>query len=360
MNSETTLTDSMRSGGVTLQDVARHLGVHPMTVSRALSGNGRISEATRDNVRRAARELGYRPNLAARSLRQGKHEKMVALFSPYLDSGMGTQKLERIQSLLGAEGFSTPIHSCGFHRQSGPFQAEILASVRAQRPAAIVFSTLLLKPEAIAELRGWIGEGGVAFGYDGDVNLACDSVIFDRQNAGEQAVDHLLKLGHTRIGYAHHSRVDGTDERLIGTERALQKRGLELPPHWILRAAEPIDYEAGGRALAEQFLALPNNERPTAISMVNDLAALAFVAELAHNGVRVPDDVSLVAHDDRPFAAYAAVPLSVITHPTHDIAETVAAQVQSRLSGERTGKPRRQTICGQLIQRASSAPPKIR
>jgi LacI family transcriptional regulator len=356
MTPDSLLESPQRSGNVTLQDVARHLGVHPMTVSRALSGNGRISEGTRASVRRAAEELGYRPNLAARSLRQGRNHKMVPLFSAYLDSGMNTRKLEGIQQLLTAAGFETPIHSCGFYEQTGPLQADLLAGLRAQRPAALVCNSHLLKTAALEELRGWIESGGVTVLYDHDLPLDCDRVVFDREDAGYQAARHLLDLGHTRIGYAHHSPVDGGDDRLRGAVRALGESGLKLPEKWLLRADEPVDLEAGGRELAAHFLALPASERPSAICMVNDLAALAFTAALQANGVRVPEDVSLVAHDDRPFASYAAVPLTVVTHPAQEIATQVAGLVRTRLSEHFNGAPRRIVVRGELIVRASSKP----
>lgn len=356
MTPESLLENPQRSGNVTLQDVARHLGVHPMTVSRALSGNGRISEGTRATVRRAAEELGYRPNLAARSLRQGRNHKMVPLFSAYLDSGMNTRKLEGIQQLLTAAGFETPIHSCGFHEQTGPLQADMLAGLRAQRPAALVCNSHLLIAAALQELRGWIESGGVTVLYDHDLPIDCDRVIFDREDAGYRAARHLLELGHTRIGYAHHSPVDGQDDRLLGTIRALRENGLELRKEWTLRADEPVDNEAGGRDLATRFLALPPADRPTAICMVNDLAALAFTAALQAGGLRVPDDLSIVAHDDRPLASYAAVPLTVVTHPAQEVAKHVAELVQTRLNESFEGGPRRIRVCGELIVRASSKP----
>jgi LacI family transcriptional regulator len=345
---------TVRKGGVRLQDVAQHLGVHPMTVSRALSGSGRISEATRESIRQTAEELGYRPNLVARSLRQGRNPKMVPLFSAYLDSGMNTQKLESIQNLLGADGFETPIHSCGFHNQTGPLQAEMLAGLCAQRPAAIVCNTHLLTPHALEELRSWNNGGGVAVIYDHDLEISCDRVVFDREDAGHRAARHLLELGHSHIGYAHHSPVHGKDERMLGLNRALAENGLSVPEEWVFRADQPTDHKTGGRELAAKFLALPAHNRPSALCLVNDLAALAFIAELDNNGVGVPHDLSIVAHDDQPFAEFAAVPLTTVTHPAHEIAHQVVQVLRKRLSG--SDEPRQRVVVrGELIVRASTA-----
>ena len=338
---------------VRLSDVAQHMGVHPVTVSRALSGNGGMSESTRATIVKAAEELGYRPNVAARSLRKGHNPKLVALFAGYLDSGKNTQKLEAIQNLLGAEGYETPIHSCGFHNQTGPLQTEMLAGLRTQRPAAIVCNTLLLTPPALQELSSWIEEGGTTVIYDHDVEVACDRVVFDREDAGYRAARHLLDLGHTRIGYAHHSTVHGGDERLLGVRRALGEAGLALREGWVLRADEPTDHVLGGRGLAAQFLALPVAERPSALSIVNDLAAMAFISRLGENGIRVPQDLSIVAHDDQPFAAFAAVPLTAVSHPAGEIARHVVRLLLARLRGDLTAPVQRILVRGQLVERAS-------
>lgn len=339
---------------VRLQDIARHLGVHPMTVSRALSNNSRISEATRESVRLAAEEMGYRPNLTARSLRQGRNAKSVPLFAAYLDAGLNSRKIEAIQSLLGAEGYETPIHSCGFHNQMGPLQMEMLAGLRAQQPAAIVCNSMLLMPPAVEELRSWTRSGGIAVVYDHELDIDCDRVIFDRIDAAKKAVSHLLELGHTRIGYAHHSSVHGQDPRKLGAEQALASSGLSLPARWIFRAEQPNKHVMGGRQLAKQFLTLPVAERPTALCIVNDLAAMAFIAELQQNGIRVPQDLSVVAHDDQPFAEFASVPLTTVTHPAEIIAQQVVRVLKERLGGS-ASPAQRVVVQGQLIARSSTA-----
>lgn len=347
-------TSVPRKGEVRLQDIARHLGVHPMTVSRALADSSRISEATRENVRKVAEEMGYRPNLAARRLRQGQNLKSIPLFSAYLDSGKNTQKLEAIQNLLGADGYETPIYSCGFHNQSGPLQAEMLAGLRVQRPAALVCNTHLLTPSALGEVRAWNESGGIVVIYDHDVDINCDRVIFDREDAGYQTVRHLLELGHSRIGYAHHSYVHGTDDRLMGVQRALAEQQLNLPSELVMRADHPTDHKAGGRELAAQFLALPKHHRPTALCIVNDLVAMVFIAELAKNGVSVPNDLSVVAHDDQPMSEFAAVPLTTMTHPAQEIASQVVQVLQNRLAGS-SEVQQRIVVRSEIISRASTA-----
>lgn len=344
---------SSRKGEVRLQDIARHLGVHPMTVSRALSGRGGISKARCESIRRAAEELGYRPNLAARSLRQGRNLNLIPLFSAYLDSGMNTQKLEAIQSLLGTAGYETPIHSCGFHNQIGPLQVEMLVGLRSQRPAAFICHTSLLSPAAREELRSWSQDGSPVIIYDHEIDIDCDRVIFDRKDAGYQSALHLLELGHTRIGYAHHSVVYGQDERLMGLKLGLLENGVTLRREWVFQANEPVKPTAGGRILAAEFLALPVQQRPTALCFVNDLAAMAFMAEMQKHGVSVPGDLSIVAHDDQPFAEFAATPLTVLTHPAQEIARQVVQVLRQRLDDPKAPH-QRVVVRGELIKRAST------
>jgi DNA-binding LacI/PurR family transcriptional regulator len=106
--------------------------------------------------------------------------------------------------------------------------------------------------------------------------------------------------------------------------------------------------------MASYFLSLKN--KPTAVCIVNDYAALAFISEVQRAGVRVPDDVSVVGHDDRPIARYCNVPLTSVSHPVAEIAENVVNVLLDRLNGDCDAPYRTVTVRGGLVIRESSAP----
>lgn len=340
-----------------MSDVARVAGVSKMTVSFALNNTGRVSEKTRVIVMEAAQQLGYEPNPHAQNLSNGRSNNTIGLFSLWFDFGVGTQKIQFIQSALNQSGFDVPIYGIGLHDQyNEEVQALAIASVRRQKPRGLICFTNGLQPKALLELRRYQDEGGILVSYDYPTDLDCDAVLFDRVDNTYRAAKHLTELGHRKLGYADHgfARINGP--RVIGFHRAIEEVDGEWRPEWLLEAGSARNYAEGGRILAAKFLEL--RDRPTALCIVNDYSAIVFINELERAGVRVPDDVSVVGHDDHAMSQFARVPLSSVSHPSETIAQHAAQFLLSRLSGEYDGAARSFTACGELIARQSSAAPK--
>jgi LacI family purine nucleotide synthesis repressor len=125
---------------------------------------------------------------------------------------------------------------------------------------------------------------------------------------------------------------------------------------WFFRTGT---YEHGGAEMAKRFLAM--KERPTALTIVNDYVALAFMVEVMRAGVRIPEELSVVGHDNQPIAAYCPVPLTSMTQPTQKIAQTVVELLMQRLEEDTEDAfdggafaPREQIITGDLVLRNST------
>ena len=213
-----------------------------------------------------------------------------------------------IQGLLSRQGLQAPLFTCGYDYKNREAQAWLIDNLIRQRPRAIICNTQSLNAAAIEELRLYQEEGGLVVCYDFPIDLECDQVIFDREDNTYQAARHLAQWGHRRVGLAVHHFLQKDDARCKGYGRALDEAGLKPRDEWLFEGAQHLDYEAGGQEIAAQFLRLRRSSRPTAMCIVNDQAALAFIAELMQAGVRVPDDVSVVGHDNRPFSRHAVVP----------------------------------------------------
>ncbi|MBW3637737.1 MAG: LacI family transcriptional regulator [Armatimonadetes bacterium] len=342
--------------GVTLQDVARAVQLSESTVSLVMSGKGRVAPQTRERVRQVARELSFQPNPAGQQLAIGHRNETVGLFALNLDLGVVTQKLQILQNLLGKKGFSTPIYVCGQPEYGGVVdQAELIRNLRLLRPRAIVCNDAGLEQPALDELQRFMDEGGTIVCYDTAIALDCDQVVFDREHNTYLATRHLLELGHRRIGF--HLGVVGRaypNARFAGFQRALNEYNAPLLSQWLdLPQAEA--YESAGVRLAQQFLA--EKERPTAMCIVNDYASVGFMAHLQRSGLKIPQDVSIVSHDDLPVAALGShVTLTSASHPVETIANQVARLVGERLDGEYRGASRTVEVRGELSVRESSAP----
>jgi LacI family transcriptional regulator len=345
----------------TIHDVAGALGLHKSTVSLALSGKGNVSAATRQKVLAAARELGYEPNPLAQRLAHGHRNATIGIFSGVLDVGLATEKILLIQRALSERAFEVPIYTCfDAAGDASKSQAAQIRQLCRQRPRAIVCATQMLERAVFDELYAYQRDGGIVVSFDLPAPLECDQVVFDRDHNAYQGARQLLEHGHRRIGVditPNHAWLSGTagdpqSYRLQGFRRALEEFGAPLRDEWLFR--NPA-YERGGAEMAQQFLQL--RERPTALCIVNEYVALAFMVEVMRAGLRIPADVSIVSHDNQMIASYCPVRLTAASQPVETIARTVVDLLLDRLEGRHEGPPRTVTVRGELLQRDSVAPP---
>ena len=349
-----------RLQAVTIRDVAGHAGVAPMTVSCVLNGTGRISEGTRATVRKAIQELGYEPNLNAQRLAGARDERTVALLLPKLYFDVTLRKVVIMQKLLSQLGYSVPMHASGALAVTEDDDKElrvVARELRRQKPRAIVCRFGALSLGAQDEVRRYQQEGGLVVSFNDPGDLECDEVLFDREHNTYESARYLLELGHRDIGmWMTNHDVPLLSPRTHGFRRALHEFGVPERPEWQLHSGDFSCNEESGAELAERMLAM--KERPTAMCVVNDSAAQAFVAELQRGGVRVPEDMSVISHDDLPIARFGAVPLTAMSHPIEETAHTVFDLLRERIENNYDGPPRRIVLRGELHVRQSTAPPR--
>ncbi len=332
---------------LTIVDVARILGVSKSTVSAAFTGNGNISRERQESVRQAALALGYQPNPHAQRLIKGHRNDTIAVFARVLDSGVAAQKLRVLQSLLFQHNYMAPIYAFASSLYTEPeAQRELLQSLREMRPRAIACNVTNLDPLAVKELHRFQEEGGVIVTYDYPLALDCDQVHFDREHNTYSAMRHLLELGHRNIGFSVGSSHPSSHPRLIGLQRALEEFNVPLQKQW-LKFSPNGQGELSGEALAKFFLA--QKKRPTAMCIVNDYIASGFIFTVMRNGIRVPQDLSVVSHDDLPVARIGApLPITTMSQPVEEIAGNVAQLLIERLDGTYSGKTRTVVVRGEL------------
>lgn len=346
---------------ITLDDVARAAGVSRTTASESLNGKGRVAAATREAVRAAAERLGFQADPLARRLASGRCDSLIGLFALHLDLDVVSRKIQALQRLLSEQGYIAPIYAYGISVDEEVVDHELLLrNLRRQRPRAIVCSTWGLHDKTLNELRYFQEEGGTLVCYDAPIDLACDAVLFDREHNTYLAARHLLELGHRRLGFYGNSRrpLPGKrryPDRFVGFKKALREFGLEVTPEWMFTGD---DCEAAGARLAEQYLSLP--EQPTGMCIVNDHIAAAFITQMYRHGLRVPEDVSVVGHDNTPVACFGSiVPITTVSQPVETIAENVVRLLSTRMADTAPCAPRTVHVQGELILRESTAPPNV-
>jgi DNA-binding LacI/PurR family transcriptional regulator len=332
---------------MTLKELSKELGLSVTTISDALKDtpSGYVAPQTRERVQAAAARLGYRPNLHARRLVTQRATNVVGIYSSVVPTyELQLIKLNAVQKALAAQGYEQNLAIGG---------AEAFGRLARQNPAGLVVfnwgNTLpTLEPYLHPETQLVVMDNHTALPAHADL------VYFDRTENTRLAAQHLLELGHRRLGVFLPTDHWPEGERGRGVQRALAAFGLDT--------AAVHDYPTGlsagfetGRLVAEQWLA--DTQRPTGMVLLNDETAAGFLTRVQAAGVRVPDDVSVVGHDNRAWSPHLSVPLTTVTHPAEKIAEAAVALLLERLTGTYSGPPREITMGSELVLRASTAPP---
>ena len=322
-----------------MEDVATRAGVSRALVSIVFRGVAGASDATRERVLAAARELDYRPDTRASRLGRTRTRMVGVTFS------------------VGATFHGDLIQSLYTHADAAGYEV-VLSGVTPERSESAAVETLLAERcEAIVALGSTLGTAelrrlaerlpvvSVLRGVLGGVEV----VRTDDAEGMRLAVDHLVGLGHTRIALLDGGRAPGAAERRRGYRAGL-RRADHLGEHILTGGLTELE----GASAAAAFLGL-GAARPTAVAAFNDRCALGFVDVVRQAGLRVPDDVSVVGFDDISQAAYPHVSLTTVRQDAEHLGAAAVRTVDARLTG---GAPGPATVIEpELVVRTSTAPP---
>ncbi len=337
-----------KSRRVTSKDVARLAGVSRTTVSLVLNDvpHARIAPETRRRVLEAARQLGYRPNAAARSLvRQQAMTLGLILCHPpahvYTDPFLP-------QVLLGITGaLQKTEYRLLLETVAEPTPGEdYLDLAREKRIDGFIISGPRVDDMALRRLHGE-GVPIVLLGHLPDLDIP--SVDVDNVRAAYTAVAHLIRLGHRRIGIITNGPLHYTasQERLAGYRQALAKHGLPYDPALVVEGN--FTAESGEEAM-KHLLGL--HPRPTAVFVASDTVALGALVTLRHEGIHVPTEMALVGFDDIPLAAYVDPPLTTVRLPAYELGREAARLLLALVAGH-TPPTTRTVLNTALVVRAS-------
>lgn len=285
----------------TIRDVAREAGVSVATVSRVLNDSGAVREETRRRIEDVARRLRYTPNSAARSLSTRK-TRTIGVLLPDLHGEFFSEVIRGIDQVVQAAGWHLLVSSS--HNE----QAAIEAALRAMRGRVdgLLVMTPDLDPHALAaNLPEQLPVVLLNCGVD---DRTYDSVNIDNYAGARAEAEHVLGLGHRRIGLiTGPERNHDARERLRGVLDVLAAAGAAPRTEWRV----PGDFsERSGYEAAERILAAA--DRPTALIAANDSMAIGALGALRERGIRVPAEMTVVGFDDIPIARYVAPPLTTV------------------------------------------------
>lgn len=332
----------------TLRDVAKRAGLSAATVSRALSGHPYVDTETRSRALRAARELGYRPNMLARALRV-QATKTIGLIIPDIRNDFYAESATVVQSALEERGyrlmlcisFGDPAHDRSYLRTLIEHRVDGIVHV----PSSLTDPHELVAGGTRIPLVELLRHSP---------NTPFDAVVSDDREGAAMLTRHLLALGHRRIamltGPASYST---TRYRVDGYRAALLEAGLAARDAIVLYGAYT---PASGFAQAREALAL--EPRPTAIFASGSPLTAGLLRALAEERVRVPDELSVVAYEDPEWYRISTPPLTCYALPLREMGRIAAELITRSLEeGAAPREPAIRRLPGELVIRASTGPP---
>lgn len=333
----------------TLKDVGALAGVSAMTVSRVMTGSTAVRESTRERVMNAVEQLGYSPNLAARSL-VGVRQLQVALLyakpSAYIADlmfgGLEQGRRRNVQFL---------VEKC-------PVMSRAVLEI--ERIVEDGADGLLIAPPManVEPVLDYIETNDIpaVVVTSGRVREKVCSVGVDAHAAALEMTRHLVALGHRRIGFiVGHPRHATSHHRLDGYREALEEAGITVDENLVAQGR--FSYRSGMDAAIHL---LDQRPRPSAIFASNDEMAAAVIACAHRLGLDVPADLSVVGFDDTPLASAIWPPLTTIHVPTAEVAKAAVELLIEKVTvrqGGGTFRSRHETLDYHLVRRESDGPP---
>ena len=339
------MKDIVRSAGrpATIKDVAAHAGVSVATVSAVINSNKYVSPDLIQRVHESITALGYERNSLAQGLKK-RTSQAIGLIVPDITNPFFTSLLRGVEDVANGQGYSLILGNTDEDLQKEMSYMRLLDSKRAD--GLIVAVTL----GNHAYLRSWPTQRLPLVSIDRlPSELSIDAVLLDNMGGARQAVEHLITLGHKRIGIV--TGIPGittTEERVTGYQQALAAYGMPFDPALIAEGNSRID---GGERAALQLLT-QEAARPTALFVTNGLMVIGALQAIDLVGLRCPQDIALVGFDDFEWAAIMHPRLTTVYQPTYEIGQKAAQLLFERLE-KRDSPPQVVRLQPHLIIRES-------
>jgi LacI family transcriptional regulator len=316
----------------TLKDVARAAAVDPSTVSRVLRGDPSqaVRPETRERILAAAADLRYRPNALARGLRTRKTDT-IGLIIPSLENVGFAEVTHGIQAAAAKSGrLVLVVEAEAIERDGGEARAQESYSrlITDGRADGLIVAFATLDDRLVTEMA----EHGLPLVLVNRRTAGVHgSVVVDDQRGSRMAVEHLIALGHRRIGMVGlAAATDTAQRREAGYRAAMSAAGIRIDPGWSAVGPPTI---AGGQAAAERILAGPPDARPTALFVASLLGAIGVLTGVRASGLAVPGDVSVIAFNDHELAAHFEPPLTTVRMPNFRMGEEAVRLLLEAIDG---------------------------
>lgn len=324
-----------------IREVARYAGVSPSTVSRALSGAAFVEPETKEKVMRAIRELNYKPNLAARSLKKGG-SRLIGLVLPDITNPYFPEAVKCLELAAAKEGYSLILcDALGDEKK----ETEYFNNLRELCVDGILY---ISSTERIDHISSYIGEiPMVILNRTFDVEAPCINI--DNRKAAQQAMTYFMEQGHRRVSmFITDKERQYNKERLAGCCQAFKQYGVKDYENYMIQniCSEEDAYDRTIELMSRK-------ERPTGIFLFSDMMAYGVYCGIKKSGLRIPEDVSVIGFDDIPHVKYFDPPLTTVHHSLAEAADTIFQCLEEQISSRQCISKKKIYFPGRLIIRDS-------
>ncbi|CAM3587193.1 LacI family DNA-binding transcriptional regulator [Kibdelosporangium persicum] len=328
-----------------MADVAREAGVSGQTVSRVANGRTNVDDATRERVLAAMRRVGYRPNSAARALRNGRFRSIGVIMSAVPTFG-NSRTLSAIAAAAVAESFSITLMP-----MTRPTQGEVTGAFSRLNEQAVDGVIILIERHELDESEIELPSGLPVVVIDSSAHYTYPVVDTDQAEGAASATRHLLDLGHRTVWHiAGPPQSYAAERRRKSWQATLERAGREVPPVLTGDWSAESGYEHG--------LRLADEATVTAVFAANDQMALGLLRALHEKGRAVPGEVSVVGFDDMDGAAQFWPPLTTVRQSFQAVGRNAVAALLAEITGEaQATEP--VSVPTELVVRSSTAPPPV-
>ncbi len=309
---------------VTIKDIARAADVHPSTVTRALQEGSSVKPETRERIAALAREMGYRPNMAARTLVM-RRSHIVGVAIPDMTNPFFADLAHGIEDEAAKHGLRVVIRNT-----SGVESAErdALGFFLELKVDGVIVPMARCPNDFYESLAATVPIVHVNRA-EAPHHVSCDSV------SGSRAImEHLIALGHRRIAFIAGPTGPGPEPKILAYRERLEAHGIPYEPDYILTFSGAL---ADCGELAD--ILLERDPRPTAVFAWNDLCAIGLIHALRARGIDVPADMSVAGHDDLEIAACMEPPLTTVHWPMYEMGQHSIRYLYKLREGRHAARP---------------------
>lgn len=330
---------------VSLKDISVRCGVSVATVSKALNGHKDVSEATRERLLKAAKEMGYFPNSQARALKTNKTLNLGVMFSDDAGSGLTHEFFAKVLNSFKTEAEAAGYDITFINKNVGKQKMSTYEHCKYRNVDGVIIACTDFTSQDVYEI------------INGDIPVVTIDHIFDCRTAVmsnnekgiEELVNYVADMGHEKLAYIQGNRSAVAERRQAGFCKACMNRGIKVRADWLLLG----DYYNPERTyeLTKQLMSM--SDKPTCIFMPDDYSAMGGFNAVKDMGLTVPDDVSVVGYDGIAYSQLLSPKLTTYLQDTSAIGTAAAKQLISLIENPQTTFTEVITIDGRLIEGAS-------